>query len=70
MSFIKSKSLDLGIRIASVGFKHPWCYDYGEYSVARELQKILEAHFRKDRVQQLWLKNNIIYSVDHKIREL
>lgn len=52
-------SLKLGIRFASVGFKHHYCSNYGEYIVAKEVQRLLEELFNKPSTQDYLLNNDI-----------
>ena len=46
-----SRTMQLGIKLASVGFSHRWCRDYGEYMFAKEIQNILEKRFNDPDVR-------------------
>lgn len=48
-----SSLLKLAVKMASVGFEHIWCVDYGEYVVAKEIQHEMESRYQSDVVQQL-----------------
>lgn len=47
-----SSLLKLAVKMASVNFKHEWCVDYGEYIVAKEIQREMEARYNSDVVQE------------------
>ena len=47
-----SRTMQLGIKLASVGFSHRWCRDYGEYVFAKEIQNILEKRFNDPDVRR------------------
>lgn len=67
---IQSDSLRLGIRFASVGFKHKWCINYGEFVMAQEIQRLLEEWFQKPHVQKIWKEEQISYPSNNNLREL
>lgn len=46
-----SSLLKLAIKMASVDFDHDWCFDYGEYIVAKEIQREMEYRYNSDVVQ-------------------
>lgn len=48
-----SSLLKLAVKMASVDFEHVWCVDYGEYVVAKEIQREMESRYQSDVVQKL-----------------
>ena len=47
-----SPLLRLAVKMASVDFEHVWCVDYGEYIVAKEIQREMEDRYNSDVVQE------------------
>lgn len=47
-----SSLLKLAVKMASVDFEHVWCVDYGEYIVAKEIQREMEDRYNSDVVQE------------------
>lgn len=47
-----SSLLKLAVKMASFDFDHVWCDDYGEYIVAKEIQREMEDRYNSDVVQK------------------
>ena len=47
-----SSLLRLAVKMASVDFEHVWCVDYGEYIVAKEIQREMEDRYNSNAVQE------------------